>query len=468
MNRARLPLSALARISAAIAVVAFALSACGPNSTGAAAAAGPQRGTPSAFPRAVQDVARWLGGAAIATPAGLTWPADPRDPKSTGVSLYAGACGVVLFYLEAEGQARAAGETALAARLMARARGGADDLLAHVSGTGIGTGFYEGVAGIAFVLQETYKVTRDDRYRRGFVAGLEALARRAHAVGRGVEWSSTTDIISGTAGTGLVLLYGYRETGDRRWLDLAASAGARLVELGKPKNGGLDWAMDPSFPRTMPNFSHGTAGVAFFLARLYEESRRQEFLDAALAGGRYLVSIARIAEDLCVIYHDEPDGKDLYYLGWCHGPVGTANLFYKLYVLTRDRSWMRLVEKQAHGLMDSGLPEKQTPGFWNNDGICCGLAGVADFFLNLHRLTGNTHYLVFGRRAMTVLERKATRDAAGTRWLQAENRTRPDVLVAQTGLMQGAAGIGLVMLRWSARDATSSVPLRVRLPDSAF
>ena len=278
----------------------------------------------------------------------------------------------------------------------------------------------------------------------GFLASLETIAGKAQRKGRGVEWSSTTDIISGTAGTGLALLYAHGRTGSKRWLELAAAAGDRLLELGKPKNGGLDWAMDPGYPRLMPNFAHGTAGVAFFLARLFEATKRKEFLDAALAGGRYLVSIAKIADDSCLIYHDEPDGKDLFYLGWCHGPVGTANLFYELFRLTGDKSWMRLVEKQAHGLMDSGIPEKETPGFWNNSGICCGLAGVSDFFLSLYRITKNEHHLVFGRRALRVLENKATRDAAGARWVQAEHRTRPDFVVAQTGLMQGAAGIGLV------------------------
>lgn len=437
-------------------------SACdGPAESGRRAAA-------AAFPSAALDISRWLESAEIKTPAGLTWPADPRDPKSAGLSLYLGAPGVVLFYLEAEARARASAESGLADDFLAKARGGADDLLAHVSDRDLGTGLYEGAAGIAYVLEEAYQATRDGKYRRGSLACLELIAGAARRKGRGVEWSSTTDIISGTAGTGLALLYAHRNTGDKRWLDLAAAAGDRLLELGKPKNGGLDWAMDPGYPRLMPNFSHGTAGVGFFLARLASATGRKEFLDAAIAGGRYLVSIAKIADDSCLIFHDEPDGRDLYYLGWCHGPVGTANLFYELYGLTRDASWMRLVEKQAHGLMDSGIPEKETPGFWNNDGICCGLAGVSDFFLSLYKLTKNEHYLVFGRRALRVLENKATRDEAGTRWVQAEHRTRPDFLVAQTGLMQGAAGIGLVMLRWAAFDSRPQAVPRLKLPDSAF
>ena len=39
------------------------------------------------------------------------------------------------------------------------------------------------------------------------------------------------------------------------------------------------------------------------------------------------------------VFHHEPDGEDLFYLGWCHGPVGTARLFYRLHQATGDRQW---------------------------------------------------------------------------------------------------------------------------------
>lgn len=36
---------------------------------------------------------------------------------------------------------------------------------------------------------------------------------------------------------------------------------------------GLSWPMSPDYPRLMPNFSHGTAGTAYFLSRLYEVAK---------------------------------------------------------------------------------------------------------------------------------------------------------------------------------------------------
>ena len=107
---------------------------------------------------------------------------------------------------------------------------------------------------------------------------------------------------------------------------------------------------------------------------------------------------------------------------------------------------MNWVRKSARGIIESGIPEKQTPGFWNNVSQCCGSAGVAEFFLNLHRVTADHTYLDFAKRVTAQLLSKATRDRDGMRWIQAEHRVRPELLVAQTGYMQGAAGIGMLLL----------------------
>jgi rhamnogalacturonyl hydrolase YesR len=224
--------------------------------------------------------------------------------------------------------------------------------------------------------------------------------------------------------------------------------------------------MDEKFPRLMPNFSHGTAGVAYYLVALSEMTKKKEYLDAALAGAKYLLSIAKTDGDACLVFHNEPDGKDLYYLGWCHGPVGTARLFYRLYKATGDASWLGWVKRSANGIMESGIPEKQTPGFWNNAGICCGLAGVGDFFLSLYEATRDRKYLDFCKRITDRLLAGASADGTGLKWVQAEHRTRPELLIAQTGLMQGAAGIGLFLLHYDALE--SGRRSKIILPDTPF
>jgi hypothetical protein len=64
------------------------------------------------------------------------------------------------------------------------------------------------------------------------------------------------------------------------------------------------------------------------------------------------------------------------------------------------------------------------------------------------------------------LLQKATRDASGLRWIQAEHRVRPELLIAQTGYMQGAAGIGMLLLHLDAFEQKKRAS--IVFPDSPF
>ncbi len=404
------------------------------------------------------DAAKWIRSSRVSTPFGIAWPADPRNPRSVSTALYNGSPGVVLFFIELY-------ETTGDVAYLDEAKRGADDLVTKV-GSETEPGFYEGVAGIGFALGETWRATKDEKYHRAALAAVRALDERARTVGKGVQWNNSTDIISGNAGIGLFLIYADQTLRSTTALALALRAGDRLVDLGEPARGGARWAMDLTSSRQLPNFSHGTAGIAYFLATLYKATREPRFLDAAYAGARYLRAIARTEGDICLVPHDQPENGDLFYLGWCHGPAGTARLFYQLYTITNDKTWMTWVEMGANGILKSGIPAQRTPGFWNNVSQCCGNAGVAQFFLDLYGVTRDARYLAFSTKMTADLLARATRDGAGTRWVQAENRTEPDNLVAQTGFMQGAAGVGMWLLRLDAAQH-GRAPF-VHFPDSPW
>jgi lantibiotic modifying enzyme len=413
---------------------------------------------PRPFLDAARDAARWIDASAIRTDHGLTWPADPRDPKSVSTSLYSGSPGVVLFMLELH---RATGDPSY----LERARLGADHLAASVDAED-DTGLYTGLAGIGYTLIETANLTRLPKYRDAARRAAERIRSRARPAGAGIEWNDTTDIIGGSAGTGLFLLYAAKELDEPAYRDLAIKAGARLIELARKDAGGEKWAMSPKFARLMPNFSHGTAGIAYFLATLSAETGDEKFMTHALAGAKYLQSVAKTDGDMCLIFHNEPDGKDLYYLSWCHGPAGTARLFYRLYQITKDEQWMEWVNKSARGVMSTGIPEQRTPGYWNNVSQCCGDAGVAMFFFDIARPTRKPEYTAFARTVTDYLLAKGTRDDKGLRWVQAENRTQPENLVAQTGYMQGASGMGMLLLRVDGMSVRRR--LGTILPDNPF
>lgn len=405
------------------------------------------------------QAAVWIDSSAVQVPGvSKVWPADPRALHTVDNTLYTGNPGVILLFLEAY---YSTGKK----QYLNNACEGANYLLAAAANEKE-MGLYTGISGIGFVLWEVFKATGKEKYREGVRQCIHLIRTSVNRVGEGLQWNNSTDIIYGSAGIGLFLLTMAEELKDPTLYDLAVQAGKRLLELGLPVKDGLKWRMDPDFPGLMPNFSHGTAGIAYFLASLYKETKKKEFLDGSLAGASYLLSVAKKDGDNCLIFHHEPGGEDLYYLGWCHGPVGTARLFYRLYQVTGDKTWMEWVKKSAQSIMHSGIPGKQTPGFWNNVSRCCGSAGVAEFFLDLYRLTNNQKYIDFSKKMTHHLLKKATPEGKGLKWIQAEHRVRPDFLVAQTGLMQGAAGIGLWLLKLDAFEKRKKE--KISFPDSPF
>jgi len=391
------------------------------------------------------DAARWIRAA---------------DRGSDAADLYSGRAGVVLFFLELY---RATGDAAH----RATATAGADALLDSLERQA-DAGLYTGLAGIGFVLSEVGRHTAHERYRDGARRVAATLRDRAAAHGTGVEWNDTTDVISGSAGIGLFLLDAAEALDIPDGRDLAARAGRRLLERGRDDRGGRAWPMDDASALLFPNFAHGTAGVAYFLATLYQATGEAAFLDGALAGASHLKAIARTDGDVCLVPHHEPEaaGAPLHYLGWCHGPAGTARLWYRLWQATGDPAWLEWTGKSARAILASGIPGRETPGFWNNAGLCCGSAGIARFFLGLHRVTGDAGYLAFARQVGAHLLAAATRDESGTRWIHAEHRVRPLDLAAQTGWMQGAAGIGACLLDLDAFQC--GAPLPIPLPDAPF
>ncbi len=428
----------------------------------------PRVSTPPApdYLDAAVQAARWIHTTRVATPDGYLWLTGPERPEGldTISNLYTGSAGVVLFLLEL---ARATGDSAH--RFEAAA--GADYLIAALPEKlrleQAESGLYTGVAGIGFTLFRVFQETRKGVYRQAALRCRDLIHAAAQPAGAGVQWGETTDIIAGAAGTGLYLLHLARSTDDSASRELAVRAGLRLIELGIPEAGGRKWRMEPGFARLMPNFSHGTAGVAYFLATLHRETGRKEFLDAAVEGARYLQAVANTTGDSCLIFHDEPDNKDLYYLGWCHGPVGTSRLFIQLHRIDGKAGWLDWARKGAKGILASGIPEQPTPGFWNNVGQCCGSAGVASFFADFAKLTGDEPYLAFARRVTANLLARATATPGdGLKWIHAEHRVNPSYAYAQTGYMQGAAGIGMLLLQMDAVEKGREWTFR--LPDSPY
>ncbi|HXT70460.1 MAG TPA: lanthionine synthetase LanC family protein [Vicinamibacterales bacterium] len=415
-------------------------------------------------PRPWLDVAircgQWIDKAAQDRDGGLAWPADPLKPAAIGLDFYNGTPGVVYFFANLYA---ATGD----ARWRERADRGGAYLVAESARAGekLNTGLYTGTAGLGTTYMALAKTKVGASWTDHAKKAAATLTARARTAGDGADWSDSNDIVSGTAGTGLFLLDAASAWKDRSLRDLAARAGRRLIAQGVPAEGGLMWFPAGQRGANYPNFSHGTAGVAYFLATLHEATHERAYLDAALAGVKYFDAVSTRRDNARAIFHVTGGGENRFYLSWCHGPVGTARLFYRLLSITGDQRHHRSIGELTSWLMSSGAPEQQSAGYWNNISQCCGNVGIGQYAIDLarHRLPWAAG---LGARVVKNTMSRATDDASGLRWVQAENRVSPENVVAQTGFMQGAAGVGTFFLQLDAYERKQRWP--TPLPDTPW
>ncbi len=420
------------------------------------------------------SAANWIRASAIESPDGLRWPADPAKPDAISTDLYSGTPGVILFFLELH---RATGDQSC----LDDARNGGHALIARLvdypaAMEEFGGGLYTGLSGAGFALHRVFKATGDAVFLDAANRCVDRIIEAMRSTGeQQPEWMHVNDIISGLAGTGLFLLYASEEMRRPDARDAARACGDILISRAAEKHEGLMWPMSPEVKNTYPNFSHGTAGVSYFLASLYRATKEQKYLDAASGGAHYLLAIADNHEGTCRVPRFDPDEyaegePPLYYVSWCHGPAGTGRLFDLLHDITGDDEWRVLRDRMAATLLNPAMLSDESRddianGFWHNVGRCCGNAGVGQFMLLMHRRTGQMKYLQFARELTDDLIARGVRDetAQTIHWPHAEHRIQPDNIVAQTGLMQGASGIGLWLLELDA--ALAGRDFTMRLPD---
>ena len=417
--------------------------------------------TGSPYLDAALDAATAIRQTATATAHGLTWLPDPDQPDleatlGAPATIYSGNAGVIIFLLEL---AAATGD----ASYRNDARRGADhiaaiwrEVLTHKGMFSLPNGafdFQTGVSGTAFTLAQVAIATGDATYDAVAREITNLIVSEAKSAGTGIEWIGAPTIGFGDGGILLFLLWAAKHFNEPRFVDAATLAGKRIVEVAEPDaRGGLKWlhphiqGFIPIEGVYMPNFELGTAGVAYLLARLWQETKDQQFLDFALAGAAHVQILATVKDDAALLFYREPDLTDIYYLGYCHGPVGTARLFYKLFTIFENPGYLDWTERFARGITTSGAPEHQTPGLWNVVCQCCGTAGILDFFTSLWIATGKEEHLAFARRVANETLRREGHDGHAGRWYQAWTRVKPNELAAETGYMIGAAGVGSAML----------------------
>ncbi|MER7838651.1 lanthionine synthetase LanC family protein [Streptomyces sp. NPDC096040] len=377
------------------------------------------------------DGLRWLAESARETSGGgLAWTTRRSDDELDPM-FYGGTPGAVLVLLEAW---RHFGDDSYADTALRAARGIADavDGVDHDS-------LYFGRTGMALVLRALHEELGD--------TGAGVAADHALAVVRshfdGTRWGELFELMGGNAGIGL----GALAAGDP---ELAVLAMEPYLRTAEQTPAGVQWAHRTGVDSRLHHVSHGTLGIVLALARVGGATGRADLLELALAGAADVVARDEAGPEGFLVRHSTPPYRSAVIepisYGWCHGPAGDAQAFRTLRDVTADPVWTALADRCWHTVTHSGLPQRLRPGFWDNNGRCCGTAGV--LALASDRIAEQQDPYDFAHVLVADLAARAIRDQHGARWSNVEHRATPSDLEPRTGWAMGNAGIVRELLRF--------------------
>ncbi len=226
-------------------------------------------------------------------------------------------------------------------------------------------GAFNGWGGVIYVLAHLGRLWQDDALldeAEGYARGLRPL----------IDGDEMCDVIAGSAGCTFSLL-ALSRTRSSAWLDeLLVACGERLLgkaEALPPHSKG--WRIPLAGDRMLAGISHGAAGIALALLRLYGRTGEARFRDAALGGIAFERSVFDESEQNWPDLRagaEGVDGKSAHFMwAWCHGAPGIG--------LARIAGLPWLDDAEVRSEIDVAVRSTIEQGFGENHSICHGDLG---------------------------------------------------------------------------------------------
>ncbi|WP_437718447.1 type 2 lanthipeptide synthetase LanM family protein [Sorangium sp. So ce448] len=402
-------------------------------------------------PHSVEDLlaaARAIGDGvrarAIVTEEGATWTGPyhveggrRRRVLLMGYGLFDGSSGVALFLAALSRQTgdRGYGDLARLALdpLRRSLRLGRFEAIAAAMGAG-------GAAGFASL---SYALMRAGDFL-GEPGALDDAARVAALLTEErIRATRGADVIDGVAGTLLSLLALHARTHDAGILAKAVVCGDVLLGTRAPTaTGARSWMSLGD--RFLTGFSHGAAGIAAALMRLYGVTGRDDLRAAALEGIAYEAALfdedSRNWPDLRL---PEEDGASSFGTSWCQGApgIGLGRL------ACADVLESPALELDIGAAVDATL--RADSG--EIDQLCCGAMGRVELLMTVARRRGRPELEHAAIEIVREVLRRAERRGSFGFGLKGA--------IDSSTLFQGASGIGYQMLRLAAPNVVPSLLL---------
>jgi type 2 lantibiotic biosynthesis protein LanM len=306
----------------------------------------------------------------------------------------------------------------------------------------IGLGVGGGLGGIVYAQACIYKLLEEPEL-------LEDAKRVASfIIEERIDADKDFDILSGVAGTSLALLKLHGLTNDPEFLSKADKCGQHLLRHRTAcKSGQRAW-VNMGNPKPLTGFSHGAAGIAYSLLRLFETTRECVYLDAAREAIDYEATV--FSSDLGNwpdLRPNRSQGKETapFMTSWCHGAPGIG--------LARVGGLSALDTQGIRGDIEVALRTTLHFGMNDVDHLCCGNLGRVEFLSTASELLNRPEL----REAAIIGAAKIAQRADNVgAYMLSPKYFGPHF---NAGLFQGLTGIGYEFLRLAAGNTIPSVLL---------
>jgi lantibiotic modifying enzyme len=272
---------------------------------------------------------------------------------------------------------------------------------------------------------------------------LTYAARAAAAISREtIENENKLEVFFGTAGALLGFL-ALADTGNQDAAERAIWCGRHLLErrILDPRSGARAWATSAQVP--WAGFAHGSSGIAHALLKLALRVGDDRYYEAAIEAFSFERTVYSEEIQDWPDFVDQPPDRII--TGWCHGApgIGLSRLSALDMLRPCDESDI------AHDLR-LALARTTACRAAGTDSLCCGTFGRVDFLLEAGSRLRNSSAIA---AAYSLAETALRRSKPGGFSLAPPDE-KPHW---GTGLWQGLAGIGYLMLRLSEPSTYPSI-----------
>lgn len=208
------------------------------------------------------------------------------------------------------------------------------------------------------------------------------------------------------------------------------------------------------YPMLTPKALYGgSAGVGLFYLRLYQVTKKNEYLEEAKAAAKELIETdegvafyeralnQKVTEDKLVHVKNMPG----WIAGFNNGPTGQGYFLLKLYEVIKEKQYLDFALKAGDDVISAA--KKSEAGLWWSEQLdFCGDGSYIPYFLELYKLTKDQKYVDVARQFGNYLLTKGKPAPKGGTYWNVVDLTIIDFPkdVFWVNLAHGTSGVGYV------------------------